>query len=182
MLKHDYHASLDMIKKAMTELNENKYINYHIFFQEKYKKYEIINLMQLNDFTNRLDKCMEEYEQLLSLTGHLQDNFEWIFLQAKYAYYIGNTLNFENLVKKYYCGLSMNDNLNSQNNYLMSKELAIKYKKTHNSCDFIYERAAGLSEINEILKMDMASFQHFFAEYKSTAPITSEDYKDGYPV
>ena len=182
LLKHDYHASLDMIKKAMTELNENKYINYHIFFQEKYKKYEIINLMQLNDFTNRLDKCMEEYEQLLSLTGHLQDNFEWIFLQAKYAYYIGNTLNFENLVKKYYCELCMNDNLNSQNNYLMLKELAIKYKKTHNSCDFIYERAAGLSEINEILKMDMASFQHFFAEYKSTAPITSEDYKDGYPV
>ena len=88
---------MNMIKTAMIELEENKYINYHIFFQEKYKKYEIINLMLLNDYTNTLDRCMEEYEQLLSLTGHLQDNFEWIFLQAKYAFYIKNNLNFEYL-------------------------------------------------------------------------------------
>lgn len=182
LLKHDYCSSLDIVKKAMTELKENTYINYHIFFQEKYKKYEIINLMLLNDFTNKLDKCMEEYEQLLSLTGHLQDNFEWIFLQAKYAFYIGNNLNFENLVKKYYSELCIKENSNSQKSYSMLEELAIKYRKTHDFCNFIDERAAGLTKINEIFKMDTVSFQQFFTKYKSTAPIISKDYKDGYPV
>lgn len=182
LLKQDYYSSLDMIKKAMTELEENKYINYHIFFREKYQKYEIITLMLLNDFTNTLDKRMEEYEQLLGLTGHLQDNVEWIFIQAKYAFYIENYLNFENLVKKYYCEWCIKENLNSQKNYSMLKELAVKYRKIYDTCDFIYERAAGLSEINKILKMDTLSFQQFYAEYKSTAPITSKDYKDGYPV
>ena len=52
----------------------------------------------------------------------------------------------------------------------------------HKACDFINERAAGLSEINKIFKMDTVSFQQFYAEYKSTAPITSVDYKEGYPV
>lgn len=180
LLKHDYHSSLDLIKKAMVELKDNTYVNYHIFFQEKYKKYEIINLMLLNDFTDTLDRCMEEYEQLLNLTGHLQDNFEWIFLQAKYAFYIGNNLNFEHLVKKYYGELCNKETFKSQKNYSMLKELVIKYRNIYDVCDFIHERAAGLLEINEILKMDKASFQHFFAEYKSTAPITSEDYKEGY--
>ena len=166
----------------MIELEENKYINYHIFFQEKYKKYEIINLMLLNDYTNTLDRCMEEYEQLLSLTGHLQDNFEQIFLQAKYAFYIKNNLNFENLVKKYYEEMCIKRNSNSQKNCFMLKELAIKYRTMHKACDFINERAAGLSEINKIFKMDIVSFQRFYAEYKSTAPITSVDYKEGYPV
>lgn len=182
LLKQDYHFSLDMIKKAMTELEDNKYINYHIFFREKYKKYEIINLMLLCDYTNALDKCMEEYEQLLCLTGHLRDNFEWIFLQAKYSFYIENNLHFENLVKKYYSELCIKGNFNSQKNYSMLKELVIKYRRTHDTCDFIYDRATGFSEINKILKMDIASFQMFYAEYKSEAPITSKDYKDGYPV
>lgn len=182
LLKHDYRSSLDMIEKAMHELKENTYIHYHIFFREKYKKYEIINLMLLNDFTDALDKCMEEYEQLLNLTGHLQCNLEWIFLQAKYAFYINNNLNFENLVKKYYNEFCHNKNLNSPKNYSMLRELAIKYRKTHDSCDFISERAAGLLEINTILKMDIVSFQQYFSEYKSTAPITSKDYKEEYPV
>lgn len=182
LLQHDYHASLDLIKKAMVELKDNMYINYHIFFQEKYKKFEIISLMLLNDFTDTLDRRMEEYEQLLNLTGHLQDNLEWIFLQAKYAFHIGNNLNFVHLVKKYYSELCVKENLNSQKNYSMLKELVIKYRKIYDVCDFIYERAAGLLEINKILKMDKESFQHFFEEYKSTAPITSEDYKEGYPV
>lgn len=182
LLTKNYYSSLNMIKTAMTELEENKYINYHIFFQEKYKKYEIINLMLLNDYTNALDRCMEEYEQFLRLTGHLQDNFEWIFLQAKYAFYIKNNLNFENLLKKYYKEMCIKRNSDSQKNYSMLKELAIKYRIMHKACDFINERAAGLSEINKILKMDIVSFQQFYAEYKSTAPITSVDYKEGYPV
>lgn len=62
----------------------------------------------------------------------------------------------------------------------MLKELVIKYKQTNTSCDFIQERVEKLSEINKILKMDTASFHHFFMNYKSTAPITSENYKDGY--
>lgn len=180
LLKRDYQSSLSTINKAMEELKENEYINYHIFFQEKYKRFEIITLMLLYEFTTILDRCMEEYEHLLGLTGHLQDNFEWIFLQAKYAFYIKNHLNFKNLVKKYYIEFCNNENNNSSRNYCMLKELVIKYRKIYDTCDFVFERAAGLSEINTILKMDAPTFEQFFAEYKSTAPITSKDYKDGY--
>lgn len=81
--------------------------NYQLFFREKYKKYEVITLMLLNNFTTTLDECMEEYEQLLALTGHLQDNFEWIFLQAKYAFYIKNNLNFKNFVKNFIVNIAM---------------------------------------------------------------------------
>lgn len=182
LLKQNYCASLNMIKKAMTELEENQSISYHIFFREKYKKYEIISLMLLNDYTDTLDRCMEEYEQLLNLTGHLQNNYEWIFLQAKYAFYIENTLNFENLVKEIYTEWCNKEHSNSRKMYSLLKEMAIKYRKTHNNCDFIYERASDLSEINMILKMDDASFQQFYAEYKSEAPITSIDGKEGYIV
>lgn len=180
LLKQDYYSSFTMIKKAMAELEENKFINYHIFFHEKYKKYEIINLMLLNDYTNILAKCMEEYEQLLSLTGHLKNNYEWIFLQAKYAFYIENNLNFENLVKTFYVEWGTKEYSNSPQIYLLLKELATKYRKTHDICDFICEGATGLSEINKILKMDAISFQQFYKKYKSEAPITSIDGKDGY--
>ena len=182
LLKHNYSSSLEIIEIAMTELKENTHVNYQLFFREKYKKYEIITLMLLNNFTTTLDECMEEYEQLLALTGHLQDNFEWIFLQAKYAFYIKNNLNFKNFVKKFYCKYCNGNGstANSKKNYIMLKELVIKYKQTNTSCDFIQERVEKLSEINKILKMDTASFHHFFMNYKSTAPITSENYKDGY--
>ena len=182
LLTHNYQASLNTINKAMAELKENEYINYHIFFQEKYKKFEIITLMLLNEFTTMLDRRMEEYEHLLGLTGHLDNNFEWIFLQAKYAFYIKNYLNFENLVKKYYVGFCNSENNNSSPNYCMLKELVIKYRTVYDACDFILERAAGLSEINTILRMDAPTFERLFAKYKSTAPITSEDYKEGYLV
>lgn len=148
LLKRDYQLSLSTINKAMEELNENEYINYHIFFEEKYKRFEIITLMLLCEFTTMLDRRMEEYEHLLSLTGHLQDNFEWIFLQAKYAFHIKNYLNFKNLVKKYYVEFCNNENNNSSRNYCMLKELVIKYRKIYDACDFVFERAAGLAEIN----------------------------------
>lgn len=180
LLTHDYHSSLEMIKKAKSELKENVYINYHIFFQEKYKKYEIINLMLLKNYTNTLDKCMEEYERFLNLTGHIYDNYEWIFLQAKYAFFLGNNLKFESLIKQFYNELCVKKSSDLQKNCLMLKELAIKYRTIYDSCDFIYERATDLVEINKILKMNIASFKRFYVEYKSAAPITSKDYKDGY--
>lgn len=64
----------------------------------------------------------------------------------------------------------------------MLEELAIKYRQQNGSCNFICNRAADVSDINKILTMDTPSFQQFFNEYKSTAPITSEDYKDGYYI
>ena len=136
--------------------------------------------MLLNNFSTALDKCLEEYEQLLSLTGELSDSFEWLFLQAKYAFYIGNNPNFESLVKKCYAELCNIETYNSRNNYLMLEELVIKYRQRYDICNFINERAAGLSNVNQILKMDADSFQSFYLEYKSTAPITSIDKKDGY--
>lgn len=182
LLKNDYNSSLAMIRNGLMELKDNAYVNYHIFFQEKYKKYEIINLMLLNDFSTRLDKCMEEYEQLLSLTGHLKNNFEWMFLQAKYAFYIRNDLNFENMVKRCYNEIGITVATHLDKEYLMLEELIIKYRQIYEVSNFINERAAGLISINNILKMDIDSFKQFYAEYKSTAPITSEDAKDGYYV
>lgn len=182
MLKHEYSSSLDMIHKALIELKENTFINYHIFFQEKYIKYQIINLLLQKKIDSTLDKCMENYEQLLNLTGHLNDNYEWIFIQAKYAFYTHNYNVFENLVKQFYINLCANDNLNSNKNHIMLEELAIKYRQQNGSCNFICNRAADVSDINKILTMDTPSFQQFFNEYKSTAPITSEDYKDGYYI
>jgi hypothetical protein len=182
MLKHEYSSSLDIIHKALIELKENTYINYHIFFQEKYVKYQIINLLVQKKIDSTLDKCMEKYEQLLNLTGHLKDNYDWIFIQAKYAFYTQNYNVFENLVKQFYINLCANDNLNSNKNHIMLEELAIKYIQQNGSCNFICNRAADVSDINKILTMDKPSFQQFFNEYKSTAPITSEDYKDGYYI
>lgn len=182
LLRQEYPTSVAMIKKAMKELEENNAINYHIFFREKYKKYEITSLMLLKDYTNTLDKCMQEYENLLSLTGHLRDNYEWIFLQAKYAFYIGNNINFENMVKKFYKGMCDREYSKSSKIYTLLKELAIKYRQTHDTCDFINERASNLSEINKILEMDTTSFQQYYIAYKTEAPIKSKDGKEGYLV
>ena len=79
MIKKEYTKSLNIIEEALLNLKDNSYVNYHIFFREKYIKYKIINLMLSKDLSITLDKCMEEYEHLLSLTGHIKNNYEWIF-------------------------------------------------------------------------------------------------------
>lgn len=180
LLQGKYKSSMDMITKALNELENNPYVNYHIFFREKYIKYKIVNLMLLKDMTTRLDDCMEEYEQLLKLNGHLKDNLEWLFLQAKYAYFLEYHDNFDNLAAACYAMFTQLKNRPLEKEYLMLEEIALKYRKLHETCSFLYDRAFGLSKINQILKMDEDAFQKFDIAYRSTAVCTDEDGKGGY--
>lgn len=180
LIKKEYAKSLNKIEEALLNLNDNSYVNYHIFFREKYIKYKIINLMLLEDFSIRLDKCMEEYEHLLSLAGHIKNNYEWIFLQAKYAYFLKNDLNFSKFFEKYYRDISMQEKVEKSKEYFMLEELAVKYREKHSICEFINERAADLLDINRILTMDDSSFIMFENEYKSAAPVVGFNEKDGY--
>lgn len=180
LLQEEYDDSLNMIEKALGELENNIFINYHIFFREKYIKYKIINLMLLEDTTNRLDKCMEEYEQLLKLTGNLENNLDWIFLQAKYALSLGHTVIFNDLFKEYYIMISQLQSPNLNKEFNMLEELAIKFKQLHATCSFIKERNADLSHINCILKMENDAFQKFYLTYQSVAPLTKSNNKEGF--
>lgn len=180
LLQGKYDDSMGMIEKAIDELETNSFINYHIFFREKYTKYKIINLMLLEDKTYQLDKCMEEYEHLLKLTGNLENNFEWVFLQAKYAFSLEHVEIFDDLVKTYYVTISQLQKSNPKKEYFMLEELALKYRKTHKTCTFIRERAADLSHVNFILKMDDDTFQEFYETYQSSALLTNQNNKEGY--
>lgn len=180
LLQREYENSMDMIAKALDELENNPYVNYHIFFREKYIKYKIVNLMLLKDMTTRLDDCIEEYEQLLKLTGHLDNNFEWLFLQAKYAYFLKCNDNFDNLVATYYDMVTQLKGGLSDKDYLMLEEIAVKYRKLHETCNFLNERVSDLAQINYILKMDENTFQEFYEKYWSPAICTDDDGKGGY--
>lgn len=180
LIKKKYKKSLNKIEEALLNLKDNSYVNYHIFFREKYIKYKIINLMLLGDFSIRLDKCMEEYEHLLSLTEHIENNYEWLFLQAKYAYFLENDLNFCNFFEKYYKSISMQEKAERTKEYFMLEELAVKYRKKNYICEFVNERAANLLNINRILTMDNNSFIIFENQYKSAAPVTDSNKKGGY--
>lgn len=180
LIKREYAESLNKIEDALLNLKNNTYVNYHIFFREKYIKYKIINLMLLEDFSLKLDKCMEEYEHLLSLTEHIKNNYEWIFLQAKYAYFLNNDSNFSMFFEKYYKDISAQENVERSKEYFMLEELAVKYRTKHSVCEFINERARNLIDINRILKMDDSSFIIFENEYKSAALVINFNEKDGY--
>ena len=123
---------------------------------------------------------MEEYEQLLKLTGHLEKNLDWIFLQAKYAFALNHTVIFDDLFESYYIIISQLQNPNSDKDYYMLEELAIKFRQLHETCSFIKERNAGLSHINHILKMDNNAFQNFYLTYQSAAPLIKPNNKEGF--
>lgn len=180
LLQEKYDSSMDMITEALDGLENNPYVNYHIFFRKKYMKYKIVNLMLLKDMTTNLDDCMEEYEQLLKLTGHLENNLEWLFLQAKYAYFLNYNDNFDNLATTYYVMVTQLKSGLPDKDYLMLEEIAIKYRKLHETCNFLNERAPGLTPINNILKMDKNTFQKFYEEYRSLAVCADADGKGGY--
>ena len=180
LIKREYAKSLNKIEEALLNLQDNPYVNYHIFFREKYIKYKIINLMLLEDFSIRLDRCMEEYEHLLSLTEHKKNNYEWIFLQAKYAYFLKNDSNFSKFFEKYYRDISLQEKVKKSKEYFMLEELAVKYREKHSLCEFVNERVADLLDINRILTMDDSSFIMFESEYKSAAPVVGFNEKDGY--
>ena len=180
LIKKEYTKSLNIIEEALLNLKDNSYVNYHIFFREKYIKYKIINLMLSKDLSIRLDKCMEEYEHLLSLTGHIKNNYEWIFLQAKYAYFLNNDSNFSKFFEKYYKAISIQERIGKSKEYFMLEELAVKYRSKHSICEFVNERATDLSDINYILKMDYNSFIIFENEYKTAAPVADLNEKGGY--
>ena len=180
MIKKEYTKSLDKIEEALQNLTNNPCINYHIYFREKYIKYKIINFMLLKNFSTSLDKCMEEYESLLSLTDLLKNNYEWIFLQAKYAYFLDNDLNFCKYFEKYYKSLALQEKNEKSTEYYMLEELAVKFRTNHPKCEFLNERATYLSDINYILKMDNNSFTVFEKKYKSVAPIVDSNEKSGY--
>lgn len=180
LLERKYDDSLNMIEVALNELENNSFINYHIFFREKYIKYKIINLMLIEDTTNRLDKSMEEYEQLLKLTGHLEKNLDWIFLQAKYALALNHTVIFDDLFESYYIIISQIQKPNLNKDYYMLEELAIKFRQLHETCSYIMERNADLTHINHILKMDNNAFQNFYLTYQSTAPLKKTNNKEGF--
>ncbi len=180
LLQKKYKDSLNMIGEALDELENNPYVNYHIFFREKYIKFKIVNLMLLEDTTTRLDKCMEEYEQLLKLTGHLEYNLEWFFLQAKYAFALGYIANFDHLVETYYVTISQLQKAEAPKKYLMLEELALKFRKLHKTCSFLKERNTDLSAANSILKMDNDTFQKFIETYQTTALLADSNNKGGY--
>lgn len=180
LIKKEYTKSLNIIEEALLNLKDNSYVNYHIFFREKYIKYKIINLMLSKDLSITLDKCMEEYEHLLSLTGHIKNNYEWIFLQAKYAYFLNNDSNFSKFFEKYYKAISIQERIGKSKEYFMLEELAVKYRSKQSICEFVNERATDLSDINYILKMDYNSFIIFENEYKTAAPVADLNEKGGY--
>jgi len=182
LLRKKYKDSLRMIGEAIDELENNPYVNYHIFFREKYIKYKIINLMLLKNISVQLDKCMEEYEQLLRLMGHLEGNLEWLFLQAKYAFALKNITNFDNLVEIYYVTICQRQEPETPKEYLMLEELALKFRELHKTCSFLKERATNLSGANAILQMDNDAFQKFRKTYQTTAPLADLNNKGGYYV
>lgn len=136
--------------------------------------------MLSKDLSITLDKCMEEYEHLLSLTGHIKNNYEWIFLQAKYAYFLNNDSNFSKFFEKYYKAISIQERIGKSKEYFMLEELAVKYRSKQSICEFVNERATDLSDINYILKMDYNSFIIFENEYKTAAPVADLNEKGGY--
>ena len=111
---------------------------------------------------------------------YIKNNYEWIFLQAKYAYFLNNDSNFSKFFEKYYKAISIQERIGKSKEYFMLEELAVKYRSKQSICEFVNERATDLSDINYILKMDYNSFIIFENEYKTAAPVADLNEKGGY--
>lgn len=182
ILNKEYKNALNEAENAINLLKTNDQINYHIFFTQRYKKYEIICLMLLEDYSDKLDQIMIEYERLLTITGNLENNFEWLFLQAKFAFFINNFSYFHELYKKCYTHLYTikRDSRTIEKELVMLEDLTVKFRGQRIQFQSIKKRASGFEHINKILTMSDAEFNDFMIMYKTNAPIFSSDEQDGY--
>lgn len=183
LIRKEYQLALDKVKEALEYIENNKDINYHLFFKCRYLKYKIICLMLLNQIDCFLDNTFEDYEKIIQIINK-KDDLERLFLQAKYAFFIKNAENFSVIFEHYYCMVSheIKDDNSYARDIRMLEDLAIKYRMLFSPDTFylINNRAKPLFHINRILQMDNAEFQKFSAVYKSSAPIVDKSGKDGY--
>lgn len=172
------------IQAALIEIQNNPHINYHIFFKGKYLRFGIICRLLSGKVDVNLKEAFEEYEKFLQITQSGED-YDWYVLQAKYAFYLKNISVFKAMFLQCYSLLEKTPcpETGVLREKYMINDLAIMYRilcSGREQQDFVNMGAEILYTANHILTMAHEDFMEYYAQYKSAAPITNYEKKDGY--
>ncbi|MBO5478757.1 MAG: ATP-binding protein [Clostridia bacterium] len=183
LLKGDLEQVETSLQNAFDNIRENQKVNYHIFFKGRYMKYKIIKLLLEKRFDVVLDKAFEDYGELLQIINNTED-FEWYFLQAKYAYYLNNENIFKQMFIKCYNYIEKNMYIGAESREVyMIKDLSVMWRNlvcSKEEMDFLNYRTETLKTVNYILTLPEENFKIYNLSYQSSAPIVDIERRDGY--
>ena len=184
LLKRDVRLAEKTIQTALENLKNNHHINYHIFFKGRYLKFRIIALLLAKEIDTKLKEAFEDYEEFLQITQREED-FEWYFLQAKYAFYLKIRLIFESMFEQCYSMVINNHSTikgECRELYMMN-DLAVMLRQVNlqkTRWTFLNQGAETMHTVNHILTITPADFEKYVSTYQSSAPIVDSEKKDGY--
>lgn len=180
-INNEFSKALLTANKALEFIDENREINYHLFFKKRYLKYKFISLVALNK-TQFLGDVLQELSIVHALSGNT-DTFEILYYNFIYHYILNETNKMIYYYEEMYHIAESRYNGNLDCGFIL-KDLGLKLRlilgdKMELSF-VINEQNKTLFPANEVLTSDSNKLIKIMKEFVSPAIIYDEEKAIGF--